>query len=175
MRIWMTAILTSLFSHSPLAEPLVIYDNGSGISTRTYTQLFSGVDIPDFRESWLFNELPSKKKAVPPKSFFPLKTKKLTPARIEQERERYFPKMLFPICIIGTDELSLTWIEQNRVRLAEMNAQCLLVSAASKEAAAPILALAKGLLVYPADGDAVADYFQLDHYPVLITERYISQ
>ena len=56
-----------------------------------------------------------------------------------------------------------------------MNAQCLLVAAETAEEARALLRLAQGLSIYPAHGDAIAEHFKIQHYPVLITDRYVTQ
>lgn len=159
------------------AEPLVIHDSGSGISTAPYKQLFSNDDIRDFRDSWIFGDLPEPDvaKTPPPKPVYPLSTTRLSSKRLDKPLEGYYPRMLFPVCVVGDDDLSLEWVERNRQQLAESSAQCFLVSAQSAETAAPILRLLEGILVYPANGDAIADYFGIRHYPILITDRYASQ
>ncbi len=168
-------ILTLCFSLAH-AQPFVIYDTGRGVSTASYTQLFSGEEIPDFKDSWLFNTLPAADAAGPtPQSTFPITTTRLSPRRITEEKETYFAVIAFPLCVIGTDDLSRLWLERNLHHLVAMNAHCLLVSAESAEDARSLLELTKGLAVYPAHGDAIADYFKIEHYPVLITQRTISQ
>ncbi len=158
------------------AEPFIIYDAGQGVSTALYTQLFSGEPIPDFRDSWLFKALPQSDTAeVTPEPTFPITTSRLTPKRLTQAQDSYFAAMIYPICVIGTDALSREWVMRNRQPLVEMNAQCLLVSAESEGAARELLALAPGLAIYPAQGDAIAAHFKIAHYPVLITDRTISQ
>ena len=169
-------LLLSTLITPAYSEPTVIYDAGLGVSTASYTQLFSGEEIPDFRDSWLFKELPEADAAVPtPSSTFPITTTKLTPRRITEEQATYFAVMAYPICVIGTDDLSREWLTRNLQPLIEMNAQCLLVSAESEADARSLLQLAQGLSVYPAHGDAIAETFKIEHYPVLITHRTISQ
>ncbi|MEN8168117.1 MAG: PFL_4695 family integrating conjugative element protein [Pseudomonadota bacterium] len=165
-----------LFGSQVQAEPLVIYDAGQGVSIARYKTLFSAGETPDFRNSWLFKELPEADAAGPtPEKTFPIRTSRLTPRRLTRERESYFAAMIYPICVIGTDDLSKAWIMRNLQPLIEMNAQCLLVAAESGEEARELLKLAQGLAIFPAHGDAIAEYFKIEHYPVLITDRYVSQ
>lgn len=174
MRNFMISLM--FFTSLAQAEPFVIYDAGQGVSTASYTQLFSSEQIPDFRNSWMFKELPQAEAAdVTPVSTFPIRTSRLTPKRLTREQEGYFATIAFPICVIGTDDLSIEWIMRNLQPLIEMNAQCLLVSAESEVDARELLNLSPGLAIYPANGDAIADTFKIEHYPVLITDRYISQ
>ena len=175
----MTRLSIALLLVSSLvqAEPLVIYDAGKGVPTAPYLSLFTtGETVPDFRQTWVFQELPEEHadKATPAPTF-PIRTTRLTPKRLTVEQEGYFPNMLFPLCVIGTDELSKAWLERNLRPLLEMQAQCLLVSAETPEEASELVAIAPGLVIYPANGDAIADYFKIAHYPVLITDRYVSQ
>jgi len=159
------------------AEPQIIHDSGLGVPTVPYKSLFSNDDVRDLRDSWIFGELPEPDPAgrAVPMDIYPITTERLTPKRFEQPLEGYFPRMLFPVCVVGDDELSLQWVKRNRRYLAESGAQCFLVSAGSAESVAPVLRLLKGIVVYPANGDAIADYFKIKHYPVLITDRYASQ
>lgn len=170
------ALLLTLWGSLGQAEPFVIYDAGLGVSTAPYTQLFSGEEIPDFRDSWLFQDLPEAESTLPtPMRSFPITTRKLTPRRITEEKATYFAVMAYPICVVGTDDLSREWLTRNFQQLIKMNAQCLLVSAKSKADAHSLLQLTQGLSVYPANGDTIAETFKIAHYPVLITHRTISQ
>ncbi len=175
MRIFLLALL--ILPVLALAEPLVIHDSGMGVSTAPYKGLFNNDDIRDFRDSWIFGDLPDQDagKQARPDPVYPITTTKLTPKRMTQAQEGYFPRMLFPICVVGDDELSLDWVERNRQHLAQSGAQCFVVSARSAESVAPLMRLLDGILTYPANGDALADYFGIKHYPVLITDRYASQ
>ena len=169
-------LLLSTLITPVLSEPFVIFDAGQGVSTASYTSLFSGEEMPNFKDSWLFNELPEADAAGPtPQSTFPITTTKLTPRRITEEQPTYFAVMAYPICVIGTDDLSREWLTRNLHQLIAMNAQCLLVAAESEADARSLLQLAQGLSVYPAHGDAIAETFKIAHYPVLITHRTISQ
>lgn len=158
-------------------EPFVIHDAGRGVSTAPFQKLFSQDDVRDFRQSWIFGDLPDAdiSEAPAPPEVYPLTTTHMTPKRIDQPIEGYYPRMFFPVCIVGDDDLSIEWVERNRRYLAESGAQCFLVSAASAESAEPVLRLLDGIMVYPGNGDAIAQYFKVDHYPILITDRYASQ
>lgn len=170
-------LVLSLSSGFARAEPLVIYDSGRGVATASYKQVFNNDDIRDFRDSWIFGDLPKPDQPDEPATIkvYPITTTRLTPKRMEKPLEGYFPRMLFPVCVVGDDALSLEWLERNRRHLADTGAQCFIVSARSAETAEPLLRLLEGIVVYPANGDALADYFKIQHYPVLITDRYATQ
>jgi integrating conjugative element protein (TIGR03765 family) len=160
------------------AEPRVIYDAGTGVSTERYQALFTAGQTPEFRDfsqSWLFKELPSQPAPEKTPDIFPIRTRRLTPQRLYQEQESYFALMPYPVCVVGTDPLSRAWLKRNLSHLVKMNAQCLLVAAETAEEAQALVRLAQGLLIYPANGDAIAEHFKIQHYPVLITDRYVTQ
>jgi integrating conjugative element protein (TIGR03765 family) len=172
------ALLLGLTGALAQAEPRVIYDAGQGVSTERYLSLFSASQMPEFRDfsqSWLFKEMPAKPATAKDPDLFPIRTRRLTPQRLYQEQESYFALMPYPVCVVGTDALSRAWLKRNLSQLVAMDAQCLLVAAETAEEARDLLSLAQGLMVYPANGDAIAEYFKIQHYPVLITDRYVTQ
>jgi integrating conjugative element protein (TIGR03765 family) len=161
-----------------MTQPYVIFDSGMGVSTAPYQGLFNSDSIQDLSDSWVFGELPAQDtdaQGKPEKPIYPITTTKLTAKRMDQPLEGYFPRLIFPVCIVGDDELSLTWLERNREHLGQSGAHCFVVSARSAQSAAPLIELLQGIPSYPANGDAIADYFGIKHYPVLITDRYASQ
>ena len=99
----------------------------------------------------------------------------MTPARINVGQEVNF-ELDAPICVIGADPLSLRWIKANLDKLVQVKARCWLVQARNFQAFSAVSQALQGRVVMtPADGDIVADYFGLSHYPVVIDQRYISQ
>jgi integrating conjugative element protein (TIGR03765 family) len=172
------ALLLGLAGSLSQAEPRVIYDAGRGVATDRYLTLFSASQMPEFRDfsqSWLFQEMPAKTAPVKEPDLFPIRTRRLTPQRLYQEQESYFALMPYPVCVVGTDPLSRAWLKRNLGQLVAMDAQCLLVAAETAEEAQELLSLTQGLMVYPANGDAIAEYFKIQHYPVLISDRYVTQ
>jgi len=172
-----STIFITLFFNSVHAGPQVIYDSGTAISTAKYEALLSGEQMPDFRDTWIFKEMPGAIREVdkPPKEMFPITTSLLTPKVTNVNKEVYFSLMAFPICVVGADELSIAWIKKNKRHLVKNSAHCMLVEAKDLESAQELMTVMKGILVFPADGDVIAKYFKIKHYPVFITERYISQ
>ena len=172
------ALLLGLAGALAQAEPRVIYDSGQGVSTKTYVALFTTAEVPEFRDfsqSWLFQDLPAQSAPAKESDIFPIRTRRLTPQRLYQEQESYFALLPYPVCVVGTDPLSRAWLSRNLKQLVAMDAQCLLVAAETAEEARALVSLAQGLMVYPANGDAIAETFKIQHYPVLITERYVTQ
>jgi integrating conjugative element protein (TIGR03765 family) len=163
------------------AEPVVIYDSGQAKSTYPYRQLFGPMtgESQKIQDSWIFGELPKEEASDSARQdidwSFPLVTKKMTAKRMDKPIDGYFPRMMFPVCVLGDDSLSLEWLRRNRDNLVSINAQCFIVSATNSETVKPLLHLLEGIIAYPANGDVISDYFKVSYYPVLITERHASQ
>ncbi len=126
--------------------------------------MFKGEPEPDIK--------PKKPEAT---LAFPVSTKKLSPAKIERSRKQYIASLPGPMCIVGADPLSRQWITKNYKHLRASNAMCVIVQADNESQAQELAMMLNGLLVNLGDGDVLADYFKIEHYPVLITERNISQ
>ena len=159
------------------AEPIVIYDSGRTVPASKYTNfLFTDIK-PDFIKSgWMFTDEADKEESQkkPNSQVFPLTTK-LSPARISVNKEQYIASLPGPLGIVGSDPLSKQWITRNYKHLRDMGARCIIVQSENESQAQELAMMLNGLLVNLGDGDVLADYFKIEHYPVLITERSISQ
>lgn len=180
MKIYITTLIVLLnVCLSARAEPVVIYDSGNTVSSDKYTNFFSTDIQPDFiKDGWVFNAEPKpdvETEAPDSTLAFPVRTTKLTPARIESSKAQYIASLPGPMCIVGSDPLSKKWIRRNYKALRQSNAMCIIVQANSESDAHELAMMLSGLLVNLGDGDTLADYFKIEHYPVLITERSISQ
>jgi integrating conjugative element protein (TIGR03765 family) len=80
-----------------------------------------------------------------------------------------------PVFLIGTDPLSLDWLEAHRETLIERGAVGMLIEADSVEAVRQVAERAEGLQVLPASGSELARALGLRHYPVLISAQGIEQ
>lgn len=158
------------------AEPTIILDDG-GVSTDKYRRILDTANkVPDFGGQWVLDNY-SRIERDPenPNVWLPLTTRKLHPARISRDREVNFD-LDAPICIVGSDPLSLRWIEENLDGLVMIKARCWLVQARDfRDFSAVSQRLQGRVLLLPVDGDEIADYFQIANYPVVIDQRYISQ
>ena len=161
------------------AQPTIIYDSGRTVSADAYRLFLTTGDQPNFvKNNWVFSNEPDMDEKDPDaaqEGVFPITTRKLTPAKIVQEKNIYQASMPGPTCIVGADAFSKSWIQKNIQHLQQMNAMCLIVQAKNQDEADELLAMLNGLIVSAGDGDVLADYFHIKHYPVLITERLIFQ
>ncbi len=168
---------TVLFSttNSLTAEPEIIFDSGRTVLTDSYRKMLTDSQVPDFGESWFLNKKPGKVDPGNPETWFPIITKRMTPEIIDKEKDVYLSQLKAPVCVIGTDDLSMEWAERNQRNLKKMKAQCWLVQANNIKEVRKIGEILKNVPITPANGDAISRYFKIKHYPVLITNRYISQ
>lgn len=159
-----------------VAEPAVILDAG-GESTEPYLRVFHPVSVPDFGALWVQEFSPRiQQNPSDPSIWLPLTTRKMRPGRMKREREVYYTDLDAPICVVGSDPLSLRWISKHLEGLTFIKARCWLVQAHDFGDFQRVAEALRGqVMLLPADGDAVADFFELDRYPVIIDERYIGQ
>ncbi|MCF6256148.1 MAG: integrating conjugative element protein [Gammaproteobacteria bacterium] len=160
------------------AEPFIIIDEG-GVSTDTYRKIMEpATKVPDFGGQWVQAYSPLIQKDPENLSLWlPLTTDKLSPKRLRDNDEREVNYDLdAPICIIGSDDLSMHWIKSNLNNLVKLKARCWLVQADDFNDFTAISRQLQGkVLMMPADGDAIADFFGIRHYPVFIDQGYIAQ
>jgi len=77
----------------------------------------------------------------------------LTLSREEAGIRRVRAPLPKPVCVIGTDRISLEWLKQHRRRLARMGASCLLIEARNRDEVESIRRLAHPLRMQPAPFD----------------------
>lgn len=74
-----------------------------------------------------------------------------------------------PFFLLGTDAVSLAWLERNRSRLVALDAFGLVVEAPSLDAYRSVVEAGDGLLIRPVSGELIAEHLRLKYYPVLVT------
>ncbi len=166
------------FTNILVAEPFVIFDAGNTVSTAPYTAILSGDQRESDLLSWFYKTIPDaiideEDKKI--SELFPLVTGQLSPLYMSSGIDIYQAKLPSPLCVVGTDDLSLRWLRKNSNTLKEIEAHCLLVSAPNVDKARLVLNVLGSVPMSLARGDQLSDYFKFNHYPVLITERVISQ
>jgi len=159
------------------AEPIVLFDSGKTVPTFHYKQILQGNSIPDFGKMWATDkavEVDESNDPKDPANWLPVATTKLSPGLIKSRKVR-FDQLVSPVCIIGSDEKSLAWIKKYRSVLLKNNVLCWLVSAKNLDEVQQVITALSGVSMSPANGDAIAKFFSIKHYPVLITQRFIEQ
>ena len=159
------------------AEPIVLFDSGKTVPTYRYKQILQGISIPDFGKMWATDkavEIDESNDSKDPANWLPVTTTKLSPGLIKPRKVR-FDQLVSPVCIIGSDERSLSWIKKYRSVLLKNNVLCWLVSAKNLDEVQQVVTALSGVSMSPVNGDAIAKFFSIKHYPVLIIQRFIEQ
>lgn len=159
------------------AEPVVLDDRG-GVSTDEYRRILqSGTDVPDFGGQWIQAYSPLIQDDPENLSLWlPLTTNRLSPKQFSEGMAVNFPELSAPICIIGSDSLSLRWIRKHLNDLVRTKARCWLVQANDFDDFTAVSREMQGrVMMTPADGDAIADFFGIHHYPIFVDQRFMGQ
>ena len=177
MNVLLIFIVFTAFINAVHAEPVVIFDSGKTVPAYPYKQILQGVTIPDFGELWAMNRAGEVDKSSDPKdpeNWLPVTTSKLSPGVVTARQVR-FDHLASPVCIIGSDQKSLDWIKKYQSTLLNNNVLCWLVSANNLKEVQQVVTALGGVSMSPANGDEIAKFFSIKHYPVLITQRFIEQ
>ena len=111
----------------------------------------------------------------------PVKSPSLTAStfksyKIPSHRTQAAQVMLsIPICVLGHDNLSQKWLAERAQKLLEMQAVCFMVNADNASELATLRAIAPKTTIAAMDGEWLHRYFDLKHYPALITKDWIAQ
>lgn len=105
---------------------------------------------------------------------FPLKVKGLEVGRVEK-RGAEFPQLTSPVCVIGSDDQSLSWLVSYYDQLVKLGARCLLVQVKDQKQLARVAKFSKDIPVMPDLTGISVQLFKLKHYPVLISKKWIEQ
>lgn len=105
--------------------------------------------------------------AVSLAAFFPFHSEQLRPG---EPTQKSVEKLTSPLFVIGMDSKSLQWLDASFEQLKALGAQGLVVEAENYDAydALRRKALARGVLIDVAPGDALAEGFGIHSYPVLL-------
>ncbi len=79
-----------------------------------------------------------------------------------------------PICLVGTDQTSRQWLQNNRAQLINLNARCILVEAQNQIEVQNVIDLAKPIPVSAIAFDTIAEQHGIEHYPVLLIGKVLS-
>ena len=111
--------------------------------------------------------------AADPANLLPIRSPGLSPGPVQARA--HARAQLRPFFMIGADARSRKWLVRHRAHLVSIGAVGLLVAADSQQDLRVIARLAKDLAITPASGSDLARVLGIEHYPVLITARGISQ
>lgn len=165
-------VLAGLLTTSAMAALTVVADLG-GEST---APLFDAInnETNEFTPPRSLSpppQLPSAPATVD--EMLPVSTPEMTPGRVEA-RSLALAGMT-PVFLVGDDALSRDWLAQRRAELLRINATGLVVNVSDSAALRELQSQVPGLTLLPASASDIARRLQLTHYPVLITDRGLSQ
>ncbi len=99
--------------------------------------------------------------------FLPVQSRTLTVGSFEAERRP--TGVAQPFFVVGCDEASLEWVQNNHARLLELRSFGLVVEAPDVRSYERLESVAEGLVIRPVVGDLIAEHLGLSHYPALVT------
>jgi len=146
------------------AEPRILHDSGQAISIEPYMAPMKPKLQPP-------GQLPPPPALTVDSYGLPVKTPSMTPGKVHA---RSLPALqgkmagARPLFLVGADQWSLQWIQQNQARLLELQAVGMVVDVDTESDLKILRQAAGGLQLMPASGEAVAKGLGLKHYPVLI-------
>lgn len=154
-------------SHSILAEVTVIADFGGESAVRFYEAL-----QPEHDENAQIypNSIPA---SVSEADILPIVSHKLSPGFVKSKL--FDLTGIQAIFLIGADNTSAQWLQQNREKLITLNATGLVVNVRTLSELNQLREIVPELRILPTPGDDLAERIGITHYPALITESGVSQ
>ena len=157
-------LAVALLSPHAEAEPLVLHDSGQTIPIDPFME--------PLRPKPQQQPVPAPAARLTAGNYgLPVQTPSMTPGQVAS---RSLPalqgKMVGarPLFLIGADQWSLQWLQQNQAQLSELQAVGMVVEV-ERDSDLQILRQAAGSLpLMPASAEALARELGLQHYPVLI-------
>ncbi len=144
------------------SQPVIIYDSGNTIDA----QQFYPFEKPQI------NDILLPEVNIPPQNRFPIITKEMSVGKINTKTIKYnIPK---PICIIGYDDTSKYWLQQNSKILTKLGALCFVVNVSTKKQLAELQNLIN-VNMQAVLGSDFAKYLNIKHYPLLIYNKKVQQ
>lgn len=148
------------------ADVVVIADFGGESVVRFYESL-----QPEYDESVQLP--PNAIREVTERDMLPVVSHRLTPGQVAPQA--FDLTGMSAIFLVGADNLSAHWLEQNRTKLIALNATGLVVNVKTEQELQTLREIIPELSLLPVPGDDLAERMSLSHYPALITETGVSQ
>lgn len=103
----------------------------------------------------------------------PVRSARLSPGAV-QPRTLSMPGMT-PLFLVGQDAASREWLSRHAQALQDLGANGLAVEVDDAQALRRLQMTAPKLNIWPVSGDDIAEWLELEHYPVLITPAGLEQ
>ncbi|SFV88829.1 hypothetical protein MNB_SUP05-SYMBIONT-5-351 [hydrothermal vent metagenome] len=147
-----------------IANPVVIYDNGTAIDAQQFYP-FKKPNANDLKNIPRYT-----KKSI---QRFPVITSMLNVGKVKNRKIKN--RMPRAVCVVGDDKRSKKWIKKNRLELKSINALCMVVNVKSKRRLKSIKALAPNVEFQALNGDIFAKQLGIKYYPFLLNKENIRQ
>jgi integrating conjugative element protein (TIGR03765 family) len=141
------------------------------------TQADTLMEAPQL-EYMSLNKIAAKVNAIQPThtsaiSIYPVRSSALTPGKVRSRKIQ--ATLPAPIFIVGDDAQSITWLNQHKKQLTELNAKGFVVNIKSSKNMEALQQRFSGLSLFPMPGATLAKWLHLYHYPALIYHALIEQ
>jgi len=100
----------------------------------------------------------------------------LSPGKFQRFQSKPAARVTQPICLVGYDDLSLSWLEKNRDALSRYKAICFVMQAKNLIQIKRIKEIAGDKILFqPVSGKQIASDFNVPAYPALIFDGWVIQ
>ena len=182
--ILLATVLIALFNCTVVfGEPPVIYDAGSAHTKpiTEYLRIFAAPTKftlprdPKVKQR-IIDDLKARAAAAGTASGVqvPIITPSLHPGAF-RSRDAFFPNLIQPLFIVGSDPRSLAWLKQWRDVLYKLGAIGWVVQAHDAADLKAIATAGHGMKFMAMSGKGISHIFGIKTYPVLISQRAIEQ
>jgi integrating conjugative element protein (TIGR03765 family) len=164
------------------AQLTVIYDTGHTESITPYLKTLQAADSQHLTTA-AGNPTPDSDLmgAAQLSNLLPIRSPGLTPGEIsshtvsETIQKRLAMGNAPPFFIIGSDDMSLRWLQSHRAALQRMGAVGMLVQAETEAEVRRVAGLAQGLPITLGSASDIAQALGIRRYPVLISANGVEQ
>ncbi|WP_019590501.1 PFL_4695 family integrating conjugative element protein [Thioalkalivibrio sp. ALE20] len=169
-----TLTLIVLLSSAPAMALDVLHDTGEGQSADPWLERLEGATP----------EHPEPERDGPPtdidelERMLPVETPELSLGVLEgdfshaHDRLQHLPR---PLCLVGSDDTSLQWLEKNRDALMSAGTVCMLVEAETRDDLERVREVSRGLPIELSPASSIAERLGLEVYPVVISGEGVEQ
>jgi len=163
-RIALTLTLLTV-TMSARAEPKIVVDTGATVPIEKYNHALDVKTEPTRPPT--FEDMVAR--------MLPARPVELTPGPQAGRAEKNV-NVFIPFFLLGTDNLSLNWLEKNKNKLVELKAVGYLIEAPNMEAWANVIKRTNNRIrIQVASDKGFAERLQIQHYPVLVNSEGIWQ
>ena len=165
-----------IFSHTVSATLTVISDKG-GEPIDAYLEKLNKKEETTKHDIGKLPVPKAIKNFNPDKNRYPIETPELTPGKVKNHQLEQKPPVSLGVqfAIVGYDKYSWKWLQKNRTRFEKTGTTILVVNVKTPKQLQAIRDLMSKNAVDAVPGSDIAKQLQLKHYPVLISDKGVTQ